>query len=206
MVSMELRDEERTTRLLTAPNVISALRLVGSIALAWLGIAGHERAFLWVFVGLGLTDWIDGKLAVALRQRSTIGPRLDTAADVMLYGAVSLGVVLLRWEFVAAWGWMLAVGLGSYALPLATSMIRFGKPPALHTRAAKTTWLLAAIGAIALFGWDIWWPAIVALVAVTLTNLEAMVMLLVMKEWRRDVWSLYDVWRERRDDSEGDGD
>ena len=56
--------------------------------------AERPRVFLWLFLFLSATDWIDGKLAILLDQRSVLGALLDTWADAALYAAkdaVSVG-------------------------------------------------------------------------------------------------------------------
>ena len=54
---------ERSNRVVTVPNIICAIRLVGSLVLVASACAGHNEIFLWLFVALAMSDWIDGKLA-----------------------------------------------------------------------------------------------------------------------------------------------
>ena len=49
---------------LTLPNLLCAIRLIGSPVLLALAIAGRPSAFLLLFIVLMLTDWMDGKLAI----------------------------------------------------------------------------------------------------------------------------------------------
>ena len=43
-----------------------------------------------------MTDWVDGKLAILLNQRSVFGARLDSWADAALYAALLLGAAMMR--------------------------------------------------------------------------------------------------------------
>lgn len=69
-------------RILTLPNLLSALRLAGAPLFLWL-ILGPERDGLALLVLMfsGFTDWADGWLARKLNQGSRLGQLLDPAAD-----------------------------------------------------------------------------------------------------------------------------
>ena len=71
--------DDRIDRIFTIPNLICVIRILGSLVLVGLAIGGRDRPFLWLFVALAMSDWIDGKLAILLNQRSRIGPHHDMA-------------------------------------------------------------------------------------------------------------------------------
>ena len=187
---------------LTVPNALTLLRFAGSGVLVWLASEGASGWFMGVFAALLLTDWLDGKLAILLHQRTELGARLDSIGDAILYACLLAGIVLLEPQFVRAEAVPLAVMLGSYALMLGASLARFRRLPAYHTFGAKTAWWLATIGAITLLAGGPPWPARVALVAVTLANLEAVAISFVLREWRADVRSIVHAMRERGRDRE----
>lgn len=183
--------EQRTTSLTTIPNLLCLIRLFGSpglIVLAWLD---QPTAFALAFLFLVMTDWVDGKLAIWLNQRSVWGARLDSWADAALYCALLIGGLWLRWrELVSESGWIVPA-VGSYAVSTAAGYWKFGRWPSYHTRAAKTSWLLITIGAVAaLADWSPW-PLRIALAAVTLTNLEAIWITSVLPRWHADVSSIF---------------
>jgi len=181
----------------TVPNILTLARIAGSFALVWLAHAGLPGWFIGLFAALLLTDWLDGKLASLLHQRTLLGARLDSAGDSILYGCLIVGVALLEEAFVRANAILLGVMLISYALTVAIALARFGKLPALHTRAAKTCWFLISVGAITLLAGGPWWPAQVAIVAVILTNAEALLICLMLRRWRTDVPSVWHAARFR---------
>ncbi len=84
-----------TTRVLTLPNVLSFIRLLGvPLFLFLLLVRGNE---VWAVVVLavgGATDWFDGKLARAWKQRSRLGQVLDPMADRLYILATLVGFVL----------------------------------------------------------------------------------------------------------------
>lgn len=112
------------SRVLTLPNFISALRLLGVPFFLWLVIVAEEDT--WAFVLLmvsGLTDWLDGYLARALDQRSTLGALLDPIADRLYIFAVVIG---LAWRDFIPW-WVAVL------LPL-RDLLLWGLLPVLRTR------------------------------------------------------------------------
>lgn len=95
-----------TTRVLTAPNVLSFIRLLGVPLFLWLLL--ERGADVWAVVVLavgGATDWLDGYLARAWNQRSRLGQVLDPMADRLYILATLIGFVL---RDIVPW-WLLAV-------------------------------------------------------------------------------------------------
>lgn len=173
------------------PNTLCAIRLLGAFGLVYLAVAGRPTAFLCLYVFLVFTDWIDGKLAIWLHQRTEFGARLDSAADAMLYAGLLFGFCWLKWEFVVQQAWWIFAGLASYALTTGAGLIKFKRIPSYHTWAAKATNHLVFIAVICLFAdWAVW-PFFVAISAGILTNLEATLITLALPRWQTDVRSIY---------------
>ncbi|RJO73806.1 CDP-alcohol phosphatidyltransferase family protein [Nocardia panacis] len=88
-------------RVLTVPNALSVLRLLGVPLFLWLLLV--ERADGWVVVLLvasGITDFLDGKLARLLDQSSRLGALLDPLVDRLYLVTTLVGFVirgLLPW-------------------------------------------------------------------------------------------------------------
>jgi cardiolipin synthase len=106
----QLQDRDSLSdRVLTLPNVLSLIRLLGVPLFLWLLLG--PRADGWAIVVLalsGATDWADGKLARALGQSSRLGALLDPAAD-RLYIVATLIAFLLR-DVVPLWVVLLLLG------------------------------------------------------------------------------------------------
>ena len=187
-----------SNRLLTVPNVICLFRLSGSFVLIPIAWQGRNELFLWLFVFLAMTDWIDGKLAILLNQRTIIGARLDSWADAALYSALLFGVVAMygdRLQSELAW---IGAAVLTYLASTAAGLWKYRRWPSYHTRAAKASWFFTAVAVVALFtDWSIW-PLRVAAVAVCVTNIEALVITLISPSWRADVTSVYHAWRDNK--------
>ncbi len=188
-------DEGRTTRVLTVPNFLCLIRLLGSFVLVAIACTGNDRHFLWLFVALTMTDWVDGKLAILLNQRTVLGARLDSWADATLYAALLAGALILQGATLAAEAAWIIPAVASYAISTLAGFWKFKRWPSYHTRAAKTSWFLILAGAVCLFGgWSLW-PLRIALAAIALTNLEALLITILSPSWQPDIGSIFRVLR-----------
>lgn len=203
-ITMEPRDPRYKDSILTIPNTICFVRLIGSFIMFGIAVAGWRYWFVGLFLALSLSDWIDGKLARWLRQRSDFGARLDSTADAILYACLVAGAVLLVGEKLQReWIW-LAVGIGSYVLTTTVGLVKYGRVPSYHTYGAKITqWFALVAGISLILEWSVW-PMRIAVISVTLTNLEATMISFVLDEWRADVLSLFHVWPTEKDEHQPD--
>lgn len=189
----EVADGASEEVLVTVPNILCAIRLGGAFALFALALNGQPLLLLGLFVVLAATDWIDGKLAVWLDQRSTFGARLDSTADGAMYAGVLFGGVWLKGEVLAdEWIWI-ATALLSYAFSCALAVIKYRRMPSYHTRTAKIAWALMVAAVFGLFlDWSVW-PLRIAMAAVTVANVDAIIITTRLPEWRANVRSFLDA-------------
>jgi CDP-diacylglycerol--glycerol-3-phosphate 3-phosphatidyltransferase/cardiolipin synthase len=161
-----------TDRILTVPNVLSVLRLIGVPVFLWLLLVLHADG--WAFallVASGVTDYLDGKLARLLDQYSRLGALLDPLVDRLYLIATVLGLLvrgILPWPFV-----VVLIGrdlILSATLPIyrrrnldPPEVIYLGKAATFALMSALP-WLLAgqmdwaAAGFGRAFGWALlWW-------------------------------------------------
>lgn len=167
-------ERSHSNRLLTVPNALSVVRFVGSWGMLWTAYQGQPHWVVGIFLFLTATDWVDGKLAILLHQRTQIGPKLDTIADVTMYVCLLAATMLLHHAvLLEQLGLFLVAVAVTYVVSCLFSFYKFRRIPSYHTRAAKTSAFLMLVGVLSLFlGWSIW-PLRIALIAVTLTNIEA---------------------------------
>jgi cardiolipin synthase (CMP-forming) len=129
-------------RVLTIPNALSVLRLLGVPVFLWLLLGPHADGWaLALLAGSGITDWADGVLARKLDQRSELGALLDPAAD-RLYILASLVGLVLR-HIIPWWLALLIVArdavLGVALIPLRR---RGYAPPQVHYVGKAATFCL----------------------------------------------------------------
>jgi cardiolipin synthase (CMP-forming) len=89
-------------RLLTIPNALSTLRLLGVPLFLYLVLGPEADGWALIILMLGgVTDYLDGKLARMLNQTSKLGTLLDPLAD-RLYIASTLVALTIR-DIVPLW-------------------------------------------------------------------------------------------------------
>jgi len=113
-----------SNRVLTLPNIISILRLLGVPLFLWLVVGPEADGLaLGVLVLSGVSDYLDGYLARKLNQTSKLGEILDPVADRLYILAVVFG---LAYRDIIPW-WL------ALLLP-ARDLFLWGLVPFLRTR------------------------------------------------------------------------
>ena len=95
-------------RVLTLPNVLSVLRLVGVPLFLWAILTEHDAIAVITLTLSGLSDYLDGKIARRYGLESRIGQLLDPFADRLYIATTLLGLAVrdiipwwLVWALVA---------------------------------------------------------------------------------------------------------
>ncbi len=94
-----------STRVLTVPNVLSALRFVGVPVFLWALLTERDALAIVLLTASGVTDYLDGKIARRFGLESRLGQLLDPVADRLYIASTLLG---LAWRDVLPW-WVVAV-------------------------------------------------------------------------------------------------
>ena len=100
-----------TDRVLTLPNALSVLRLLGVPLFLWAILAKQDGLALLILSLSGLTDYFDGKIARHFGLISRIGQLLDPIADRLYILSTLLGLAL---RSIIPW-WLVAVLLAREA-------------------------------------------------------------------------------------------
>lgn len=115
---LDLDPHPVSDRVLTVPNALSLLRLLGVPLFLWLVLGPHADGFaLLVLVVAGVTDYLDGKIARRFGSVSRVGQLLDPLAD-RLYILATVIALTVR-GVIPVW---LAVALVSRDLVLAATL------------------------------------------------------------------------------------
>nr|WP_286178268.1 CDP-alcohol phosphatidyltransferase family protein [Rhodopirellula sp. JC639] len=184
-----------TDRWLTLPNLVTSARIVGSPALIPLAIGGQMTLLAALALFLVFTEWLDGFLARRSHVTSSVGARLDTVADAVFYLSLLGALIALQRDEVAQEKYWMLAAITSYALSWLACLVKFRQLPSYHTWAAKGVWLII-IPATILWVADITaWMVRLAMLLVTLANLEAICITHVLSQCQVDVPSL---WHARR--------
>lgn len=133
-------------RILTVPNVLSVLRLIGVPVFLWLLLVAHADGWALVLLVLsGVTDFLDGKLARLLDQSSRLGALLDPFVD-RLYLVTTLVAFVV--DGLIPW-WVAGLLIGrdlALALTLPVYRRRYLDPPeVIYLGKAATFALMGAL-------------------------------------------------------------
>ncbi|MCX4391030.1 CDP-alcohol phosphatidyltransferase family protein [Micromonospora peucetia] len=175
-------------RILTLPNAISFVRLLGvPLFLYLLLVARADVAALVVLAIGGTTDWVDGWIARRMHQVSRLGELLDPLADRLYILATLLGFTardVVPWQFTAALLARELLLLGSLGV---LRRHGYGPPPVHYVGKTATFLLLAAFPVLLLaaavpaaaavagaIGWGLaWWGLVLYWVAGALYVVQA---------------------------------
>lgn len=167
-------------RILTVPNVVTAIRLLCIPVFVWLLLRPDHRGWYpaaLLLGALGATDGVDGFVARRFDQVSTVGKVLDPIADRLLLGVAAIttivlgavplwvGVAAIAREGVVAVGFTIVAALGGRRLDVSVAgkAGTFGLMAALplfvgghanddwHAVAETLAWIFAVPGLV--LGW-----------------------------------------------------
>jgi phosphatidylglycerophosphate synthase len=149
-------------RLLTAPNVLSGIRLALIPVFVYLLLFAHADAWaVAILMFTGASDWADGKIARLLNQSSKLGEYLDPAVDrlYMVTIPITFGLRgIVPWWIIAA---LLARDvLLAAELPLLRTR-GITALPVIYLGKAATFALMSAFPLILLGQWDALWSRVV---------------------------------------------
>jgi CDP-diacylglycerol--glycerol-3-phosphate 3-phosphatidyltransferase len=149
-------------RLLTVPNLLSAIRLVLIPVFVYLLLVAHANGWaVAILMFSGASDWADGKIARLLNQSSKLGELLDPAVDRLYMVTVPIALAL---RGIVPW-WIIAVLLARDVLLAAElPLLRtrgFTALPVLYVGKAATFSLMSAFPLILLGQWDALWSRVV---------------------------------------------
>ena len=123
---------------INVPNVLTALRLIGALALAF--AKPFSPAFYVICTLCGLTDILDGPIARAIGKASDFGARLDSVADLTFYSVMMAKLLPKLNEYLPS-GLLISAAaiLGVRLISYAVAAIRYRRFASLHTYLNKLT-------------------------------------------------------------------
>ena len=151
------------SRVLTIPNVLSAIRLLLVPVFAYLMLVPHAYGpAVAILVFSGASDWADGKIArLVPNQSSRLGELLDPLVDRIYMVAVPVGLALAH---VVPWA-VVAILLGRDLVLAATLPVVRGRGvaalPVTYVGKAATFALMSGFPLILLGQWDGLWSKVI---------------------------------------------
>jgi cardiolipin synthase len=178
------------------PNALSAARLLGVPLLFVLVHRAPVEWFATCYGLLGLTDWLDGKLARAWGQTSAFGAMLDSVADVAYYVSTAYFAFALFPDAVRPNLPFVAGAVALLVTLVVVSRVRVGKVLLPHTHLSRAAGAGVVLVVFASFATDTtrWFTAVIGLYA--LAFLEQILMVSVYGDIPLDTRTI--LWLTRR--------
>jgi phosphatidylglycerophosphate synthase len=148
-------------RLLTAPNVLSGIRLALIPVFVYLLLNHADAWAVAILMFTGASDWADGKIARLMNQSSKLGEYLDPAVDRLYMVTIPIAFGL---RGIVPW-WIIAVLLVRDVLLAAELPLLRTRGitalPVVYVGKAATFSLMTAFPLILLGQWDALWSRVV---------------------------------------------
>lgn len=125
------------------PNILTISRMGLSVLLIF--TIYQKWIFVCIFLLCGLTDVLDGYLARKWKLNGRFGAKLDSIADLLLFGVSLVSILLIVGERLARFYPFLAIIVGIRLLNLTVAAVKYHSFLILHTWGNKITGILIYI-------------------------------------------------------------
>jgi phosphatidylglycerophosphate synthase len=182
---------------LTIPNILSLYRLFMFPVNVLMIVLGKELVFA-VLLTISLnTDVWDGWIARRFNQKTPIGARLDSLADIGMYITALGGIIVFKLDEIGIDAWLFWVFVVCYVIVIVSPLIKFGKIQSFHLYSIKAAGYLQGIFFILLFFVDYIPVYFYLMVNLSLMAfIENLVIQLLIPEMRSDVKGIYWVIKD----------
>jgi phosphatidylglycerophosphate synthase len=184
---------------LTIPNYLSLYRLFMFPVITLMIVLQQELIYAILLVISLNTDVWDGFIARRFNQRTAIGARIDSLADIGVYITALTGITVFKINEIGQDAWLFYVFIACYVITNLSPLIKFGKIQSFHLWSVRFGGYLQGIFFILLF--FVSYIPIYFYVMVNISLLafiESLTVQMIIPEMRSDIKGLYWVLRERR--------
>lgn len=191
-VSKEIADEVCKESILTLPNAITSVRLIGAVLLLF--TAPFSLAFYIVYSVCGFTDLIDGTVARMTNGETRFGAKLDSIADLTFYTVMMIRILPRLIKILPLWVWY-GIGLCVFLRIVTYTMagIKFKSFASMHTYMNKiSSGSMFFLPYILSTKFDVGYSKIVC-IAFFIAAVEEFVMHLISKEYNPDVKTIFQL-------------
>ena len=180
-------------------NGITLWRVVMAPMVIFLAFKHAEVWFKWLLAVSFFTDAIDGLLARKYKVTSKGGSRLDSVGDDLTVLAAFAGMLLFKMDFVRQQLVILLILAGLWLLQLVLSLVRYRRMSSFHTWLAKGAAVLQGAFLLLLFFLPEppYWLFYTAACATALDLVEEIGMVLLLKDWKADVKSIFPLLKKK---------
>jgi cardiolipin synthase (CMP-forming) len=184
---------------LTIPNYLSLYRLFIFPIIVLTILLKQERIYAILMVVSLNTDVWDGFIARRFNQKTAIGSRLDSLADIGMYVTALSGITVFKIGVIGPDAWLFYVFVTGYVVTHLSPLIKFGRIQSFHLWSIKFGGYLQGIFFILLFLVHYYPLYFYVMVNISLLAfIESLTIQMIIPEMRSDIKGLYWVLKERK--------
>lgn len=185
-------------QIVNLPNFISLIRICLAPLLFYFALTQQPDWFIIVLVGAIFTDVLDGFLARILNQITSIGSRLDSWGDFIIYSTMAICAWIL-WPdiLLRELPYFIVITL-SFTLPVLVGFIKFHTVISYHTWSVKIAVVITVLGYILLFTGLVDWPFRLAAAFCVYAAIEEIAITLLSQHQLVDVRTVWQALKFRQ--------
>ncbi len=188
---------------LTIPNILTLYRLLIFPVIALMIILKQEMAFAILLVISLNTDVWDGWIARRFNQKTQIGARLDSLADIGVYITALSGIIVFKMDEIGADAWLFYLFVVCYVIVIVSPLIKFGEIQSFHLYSIKIAGYFQGLFFIMLFFFGYKPIYFYFMVNISLIGfIESLVIQLLITHMRSDLKGIFWVLKDLRENHE----
>lgn len=121
-------------------NIITICRMVLSVLLLF--FLNNKPVYFFVYIICGLSDVLDGFVARKTNTQSILGARLDSAADFMMFGIITVSMIILTGNLLLRFVFYITAVAFIRIINVLIAFYKYNSFVMLHTWGNKITGLI----------------------------------------------------------------
>lgn len=180
-------------QIVNLPNLISVIRILLAPVMFYFAFNQQSYWFFGVLLFAVFTDVLDGLLARILDQATTLGSRLDSWGDFIIYATMAICAWILWPDIMMREKLYFIIIVLSFTLPVLVGLIKFHTIISYHTWSVKLAVAVTTISYILLFAEISDWPFRIATLFCVYAAIEEIAITLLIHRQRVNVRTVWQV-------------
>ncbi|MBS0299958.1 MAG: CDP-alcohol phosphatidyltransferase family protein [Proteobacteria bacterium] len=185
-------------QVINLPNLVSLIRILMAPVLFYFAYTKQPDWYIGVLICAVFTDVLDGFLARILNQITTMGSRLDSWGDFIIYSSMAICAWVLWPDIIQREQFYFIIIVLSFTLPVIAGIIKFHTVIGYHTWSVKLAVAVTIISYILLFTETLTWPFRIATWFCVYAALEEIAITLLIPHELVDVRTVWQALRYTR--------
>lgn len=185
-------------QIINLPNLVSLGRILLAPALFYFAFTKQPDWYVGILIFAVFTDVLDGFLARWLNQITTMGSRLDSWGDFIIYSTMAVCAWILWPDIIQREQFYFIIIVLSFTLPVIAGIVKFHTIISYHTWSVKLAVAVTITGYILLFTETLIWPFRVAVLFCLYAAIEEIAITLLIPREMVDVRTVWQALKYKR--------